>query len=93
MPATKLIQLKVHPYLKNDLDEIAHYKGITTASLIKLNLTEFVRNEKKRMFTENGLTEGEELEVLKREDEAVSLYKNGELKPKKGQDILKELDA
>lgn len=92
MPS-KLLQLKVDLFLKKDLDEIAHYKGITVASLIKLNLTDFVRKEKKKIFTENGLTEEQELEVLERERDAILTYKKGQLKAQNGEDIIKELDA
>lgn len=91
--APQLLQVKVNPALKADLKEIAAYKGIPMTSFIKLTLTEAARKEKKEMFTENGLTEVEELEILQREKEAIAEYKRAKTKPKSGQQILRELNA
>lgn len=91
--APQLLQVRVDPVLKADLEEIAAYKGIPMTSFIKLTLTEAVRKEKKDMFTQNGLTEAEELEILKREKEALAEYKKGKTKAKSGRQILRELNA
>lgn len=91
--APQLLQVKVDPHLKSDLEEIATYKGISMTSFIKLTLTEVARKEKKAMFTGNGLTEAEELEILRREKEAIADYKKGKTKVKSGRQILRELNA
>ena len=93
MAATQLIQVKVEPKFKKMLQKIADYKGISLSSFIKLILTKCAREEKKQIYTENGLTEEEELEVLKREKEMLDLYKNGKLKFKSAKEIIKELNA
>lgn len=90
---TKLLQVRVDPVLKQDLDEVAHYKGIPVTSFIKLTLTEVIRKEKKEMFTMNGLTEAEELEILRREKEFYAEHKKRKLKGKSGGQILRELNA
>lgn len=89
----QLLQVKVDPALKADLEEVASYKGIPVTSFIKLTLTAVVRKEKKEMFTANGLTEAEELEILRREKEALGEYKKGKSKAKSGRQILRELNA
>lgn len=91
--APQLLQVKVDPVLKADLQEIANYKGIPMTSFIKMTLTAVVRKEKKEMFTANGLTEAEELEILRREKEAISEYRTGKSKAKSGRQILRELNA
>ena len=90
---TKLLQLKVNSALKQDLDDVAEYKGIPVTSFIKLTLTEVVRKEKKEMLTKNGLTEVEELEILRREKEALAAYKKRKPKGKSGNRILRELNS
>lgn len=90
--APQLIQIKVQPALKKDLQQIATYKGIPVTSFIKLTLTEAAREEKKKIYTENGLTEKEEQEVLRRGKEAMEDYRKGKLKPLTFQKLLKELD-
>jgi len=90
---TKLLQVKVDPVLKQDLDDVAQYKGIPVTSFIKLTLTEVVRKEKKEMFTANGLTEAEELEILRRDKEFLAEYKKRKIKGKSGNQILRELNA
>lgn len=90
---SKLLQVKVDPALKQDLDDVAHYKGIPVTSFIKLTLTEVVRKEKKEMLTTNGLTEAEELEILRREKESLIEYKKRKPKGKSGSQILRELNA
>ncbi|MBI5413704.1 hypothetical protein HZA42_05145 [Candidatus Peregrinibacteria bacterium] len=92
MPS-QLLQLKVDPALKKDLSEIADYKGIPVTSYIKLTLTAVVRKEKKEMFTANGLTEAEELEVLRREKEVLAEAKKCKPKGKTGPQILHALNA
>lgn len=89
----QLLQLKVDPSLKKDLSEIAEYKGIPMTSYIKLTLTAVVRKEKKEMFTANGLTEAEELEILRREKEVLADLKKHKIKGKTGHQILRELNA
>ncbi|MBI2464126.1 type II toxin-antitoxin system RelB/DinJ family antitoxin [Candidatus Peregrinibacteria bacterium] len=89
----QLIQIKVDNNLKKDLDNIAHYKGITVSALVKLNLTEIVRIEKKHIFTENGLTEDQEFEILSREKEIIEDYRQGKIRARSGKSILKELNA
>lgn len=91
--SSKLLQVKVDPALKQDLDDVAHYKGIPVTSFIKLTLTEVVRKEKKEMLTTNGLTEAEELEILRREKESLAEYKKRKSKGKSGGQILRELNA
>lgn len=90
--ASQLIQIKVQPALKKDLQQIATYKGIPVTSFIKLTLTEVARKEKKRMYTVNGLTEEEEREILRREKEAMADYRKGKLKPMSFKKLLKKLD-
>lgn len=89
----KLLQCKVPVDLKMDLDFIADYKGIPVTALIKWDLKELVRREKLRIFTEDGLTFDQELEVLRREKEAMKEYNEGKLAAKSGKEILKELNA
>ena len=48
---------------------------------------------KKEILTVNGLTEAEELEILRREKEAVAEIKKSKLKGKSGSQILRELNA
>lgn len=91
--SSKLIQIKIDPSLKKDLTEMASYKGIPVTSYIKLTLTAVVRKEKKEMLTVNGLTEAEELEILRREKEAVAEIKKFKSKGKSGSQILRELNA
>lgn len=91
--SAKLLQVKIDPALKQDLDDVAGYKGIPVTSFIKLTLTEVVRKEKKEMLTANGLTEAEELEILRREKEFLAEYKKRKSKGKSGSQILKELNA
>lgn len=91
--SAKLLQVKVDPALKQDLDDVAGYKGIPVTSFIKLTLTEVVRKEKKEMLTANGLTEAEELEILRREKEFLAEYKKRKSKGKSGSQILRELNA
>ena len=45
------------------------------------------------MFTANGLTEAEELEILRREKEALAELKKRKSKGKSGHQILRELNA
>lgn len=90
---SKLLQVKVDTTLKQDLDDVAHYKGIPVTSFIKLTLTEVVRKEKKEMLTANGLTEAEELEILRRDKESISEYKKRKPRGKSGSQILRELNA
>lgn len=90
---SKLLQLKIDPALKGDLETLAHYWGISITAFVKMKLTEAVRKDKKQMFTENGLTEEQEIEVLRREQEAVDQYRKGKLKAKNGKAFLKELNA
>lgn len=90
---SKLLQVKVDTTLKQDLDDVAHYKGIPVTSFIKLTLTEVVRKEKKEMLTANGLTEAEELEILRREKESLTEYKKRKSKGKSASQILRELNA
>ncbi len=92
MPS-QLIQIKVNPSLKKDLSDIAEYRGIPVTSYIKLTLTAVVRKEKKEMFTANGLTEGEEFEILRREKETLLELKKRRPKGKSGSQILRELNA
>lgn len=91
--SSQLLQLKVDPSLKKDLSEIAEYKGIPVTSYIKLTLTAVVRKEKKEMLTANGLTEAEELEILKRGNEALTDAEKHKPKGKTGHQILRELNA
>lgn len=93
MASVKLLQVKITPSLKEDIDAVALFKGIPVTSFIKLTLTEVVRKEKKHMFTENGLTEEQELEILHREKEVIEAYRSGKRKAKSGKSILKELNA
>lgn len=91
--APQLIQIKVNPNLKKDLQQIADYKGIPVTSLVKLTLTEAARKEKKKIYTVNGLTEEEEREILRREKEAIALYKKGKLKPLTAEELIRELES
>lgn len=94
MPATKLVQLKFDPQIKADLDAVARFKGIPITSFIKLVITEEVRREKKNMFTENGLTEDEELVVLGRENEMIQSAKKKKTKKSlSAKQLFAELDA
>lgn len=68
---TALLQLKVDPALKSDLQEVAEYKGIPVSALAKMLLKEMLRREKRQILTENGMTEERELEILRREQEAL----------------------
>ena len=88
-----LLQLKIDPTLKAALEEIADYKGIPVSAWLKMVLKEMVRNEKRHIFTENGLTDDQELEVLQREKEAVQAYREGRTKPMTGHQLLKSLNA
>lgn len=90
--APQLIQIKVQPALKRDLQQIATYKGIPVTSFIKLTLTEVARKEKKHIFTVNGLTEEEEREIVQRGKEAMADYRKGKLKPMSFKKLLKKLD-
>lgn len=67
---TALLQLRIDSDLKTDLRKVAEYKGIPITALVKMFLKEILRREKRRMLTENGLTEDQELEILRREKEA-----------------------
>ncbi len=75
--ASQLLQLKVDPAFKADLQALAEYKGLTLSAYIKMLLTELLRREKKAIYTENGLTEEEERELLRREKEALKDWKKG----------------
>ena len=88
-----LLQVKVDPALKEDLEGIAEYKGIPVSSLLKMILKEMVRKEKSHILTENGLTADQEIEILEREKESVQAYRQGRLKPFSGSQLLKELNA
>ena len=57
------ISFKADDDFKKKLDVIAQQKGINTSAYIKLILTKEVKNELTEM-TENGLTVGEELQIL-----------------------------
>lgn len=90
----QLIQVKVNPELKHDLEEIAEYKGIPLSSFVKMTLTKAAREEKKIIYTENGLTEEEELEILRREKEAIKALKNGKIKVYKSKkEFFRDLNA
>lgn len=65
-----LLQLKIDPELKKVLKMIADYKGISVSSLAKMFLTEHSRQERLKMLTENGMTIEQEMEILRREEEA-----------------------
>lgn len=91
--SSHLLQVKIDSVLLQDLKHIAGYKGITVASFVKLHLKEISRAEKKRLFTENGLTEDQELEVLQREKEALCFLQQGKIRAKSGRRIIKELNA
>lgn len=90
---SKLMQLKIDPTLKDDLDFIAEYKGIPVSALIKLTLKEAARKAKMEIYTANGLTRDQELEVLARDQEATQDYQSGKLQAKSAEDIIKELNA
>lgn len=90
---SQLIQIKVTPSVKKEIREIAEYKGVSVSALVKLTLKEFIRQSKKQIFTENGLTLEQELEVLEREREGIEAYRAGKLKSKTARQILKELHA
>ena len=68
--SSTLLQLKIDPELKKVLKMIADYKGISVSSLPKMFLTEHSRQERLKMLTENGMTIEQEMEILRREDEA-----------------------
>ncbi len=89
---TSLIQVKVDLKFKRDIEWMADYKGISISSYIKLTLTETLREEKKKIYTINGLTEDQETEILKMEEELIEEYKKGLVKPLKAKDFLKELN-
>lgn len=92
--APQLLQVKVPPELKKDLQGIATYRGIPLTSFIKMTLTKVAREEKKVILTENGLTVKEEREVLRREKEAIKAYKAGKLKIyRSSRALFKDLDA
>lgn len=65
-----LLQIKIEPKLKKALEMIAEYKGISVGSLAKMFLTESSRQERLKMLTENGMTVEQEMEILRREEEA-----------------------
>ena len=90
--APKLLQLKIDSSLKSDLENVATYKGISVTSLVKMTLTEVIRKEKRQMFTENGLTAEEELEILRRERESLKEHRNKKGKPLSAKSLLKELN-
>lgn len=88
-----LLQLKIDPALKDDLETLADYKGISLSALAKMILKEMVRQEKKQLLTENGLTLDQELVILQREQEALQDFKKGKCKALSGKELLKELNA
>ncbi len=91
--APQLIQVKVPPALKKDLQGIAEYKGIPLTSFIKLTLTKAVREEKRVIYTENGLTEEEEKKILRRRKELLKDIKKGKAKIyTNAKDLFKDLD-
>lgn len=89
----KLLQVKVDSWLKDDLELLANYKGISISSFVKLTLTEGVRNGKRKLITENGLTVAEEMELLKMAKEGGLAYKTGEVEALAYDELIKELDS
>ncbi len=90
--SSALIQLKVDPRFKKEIQWLASYKGIPVSAYIKLVLTENLRIEKKTIYTINGLTEDEETDILKREKELINLHKKALIKPLTAKNFLKELN-
>jgi len=93
MTSTQLLQVKIDPILKQDLDDIAEYKGIPVTSLVKLVLKETVREAKKQIYTQNGLTVDQELEILQRDEETQKAHRKGKLSPKSFSTLIRELNA
>ena len=91
--ATQLVQVKVDPNFKKDLEEVAEFKGITVASFVKLTLKESTRKAKRQIYTENGLTEEQELEVLRRCKEATKDHLEGKSKSLTVEQLMKELNG
>ena len=92
MVATKLLQVKLDPALKSDLEEVSRYKGIPVTSFVKLTLTAATRREKKQMYTENGLTGEEESEILRRGQEMERSYQKGNVRTLSGEELIRELN-
>jgi antitoxin component of RelBE/YafQ-DinJ toxin-antitoxin module len=90
--ATKLVQVKVDPAFKKDLDEVAKFKGITVASFVKLTLKEAARKGKREIYTENGLTIEQEQEILRREKEAIKDHLAGKSKTLTIEQLMEELN-
>lgn len=88
----KLLQVKIDPHLKTDLEAVADYKGISVTSFVKLTLKEAVRKEKRQIFTENGLTDEEEFEILRREKEVLEDIRAGKAKRLSAEELAKELN-
>ncbi|OGJ51124.1 hypothetical protein A2335_02250 [Candidatus Peregrinibacteria bacterium RIFOXYB2_FULL_32_7] len=91
--SSSLLQVVLEEDFKSQLEQVARYMGISTSSFVRLVLTESVRKKKAELYSENGLILGDELEILQREKELFSDYKNGKIKPLKAKDFLKELNA
>lgn len=59
---------KTDDEFKRKLDGVAKYKGINTSAYIKMVLTKGMREDLSEI-TENGMTVGEELEILRSDKE------------------------
>ena len=93
MADSTLVQFRLPNKVKEGLQMIANYKGLTLSSFLKMMATVTYREEQRKMYTENGLTVEEENEILQRSKEMEEAYKRGELKFKSGPELLKELHA
>ncbi|GEM_PF-6513704 len=91
--STALLQLKIEPSLRELLKELADYEGLSLTAYAKTKLKKIVREEKSKIFTENGLLPEQELEILVREREALEDYKKDRLVMKSAKQIIKELHA
>jgi antitoxin component of RelBE/YafQ-DinJ toxin-antitoxin module len=91
--APQLLQVKIDPLLKDDLKDIAEYKGIPVTAYVKMTLKEAVRKEKRQIFSENGLTEEQEFEILKRGKELKEIYKKGKGKSRSAKKFIEELES
>lgn len=80
MSDTTLFQFRLPNSIKEGLQHMAEYKGLSVTSLVKMFVTTKYREEAKQIYTVNGLTPEEEADILQRGRELDEEHKNGTAK-------------
>lgn len=71
MAATALLQIKLEPDLKQTLQALAQYYGITLSSFVKMKLKQLGREEKKKMVISVPVTNDPEDDYLLKHEKRI----------------------